>query len=211
VTLAALSRVTAVRDGATVLGDVSLRIERGERVAIIGANGAGKTTVLRLLLGLAAPTSGEVFAFARGVGYVPQAYAESLFPWFSMLRNVAMPRLVAGREDALGVARRLCDGLLPGLDAARPAGRFSGGEKQAGAIARALAAPGEAVVADEPFSAIAAAARPMLREAILRELGGRALVLVTHDPEDVARLCDRAVRLVEGGVVETTTTARGLP
>jgi ABC-type nitrate/sulfonate/bicarbonate transport system ATPase subunit len=200
--VAALDRVHVPGRDHPILREVSLSLHAGERVALVGPNGAGKTTLVRVLLGLTAAAEGPVQRAAAGVGYVPQGYAESLFPWFSVLRNVAMPRLIARREDAYCAARRLANRILPGVDPRRRAGRLSGGEKQATALARALASPGNIVIADEPFSAIAASSRDRLRRALREELGGRALLLVTHDASDVADLCERTVRLVDGHAVE---------
>jgi ABC-type nitrate/sulfonate/bicarbonate transport system ATPase subunit len=198
VIVAALDRVTLLRGSRPVLRQASLQIHEGERVALVGPNGAGKTTLLRVLLALEPPAEGTAQPSTAGVGYVPQGYAESLFPWFSVLRNVAMPRLVARHDDAFEVARRLCQLLLPDLDCSRRAGRLSGGEKQATALARALASPGSLVVADEPFSAIAASSRERVRRALREELGGRALLLVSHDAGDARDLCERSVRMEDG-------------
>ena len=196
--LAGLDRVWFCRGGREVLRDVTLEIAPGERVAVVGPNGAGKTTLLRLIAGLEQPTRGVAVRPATTLGYVPQAIDEHLFAWRSLLDNVAMPRLVAGLGDARDVARALCARLVPGVDPARRAGQLSGGEKQALAIARALATPGELVLADEPLSALSSAARARVRAVLDEELGGRALVLVTHDPGDAAALCARTVRLEEG-------------
>lgn len=197
-TLASLELVSFRRGARTVLEQASLQIQPGERVGLVGPNGAGKSTVIRLLLALETATSGSVVPCATGAGYVPQGHAESLFPWFSVLRNVAMPLLVAGREDAMEHARALCERILPGLDVRRLAGGLSGGEKQATAVARALAAPGSVVVADEPFSALATPTRTRVRQILRDELRGRALVLVSHAADDVSDLCDRVVRVEEG-------------
>jgi ABC-type sulfate/molybdate transport systems ATPase subunit len=113
-----------------------------------------------------------------------------------------MPRLIARRSDALDVARALCTRLLPGIDPSRLAGRLSGGEKQAAALARALAWPGDLLLADEPFAALAAPMRGRLRQVLREELGSRALLLVTHAAEDAADLCDRMVRVNDGRLVE---------
>jgi ABC-type nitrate/sulfonate/bicarbonate transport system ATPase subunit len=187
--------------GRELLRDASLAIGAGERVALVGPNGAGKTTLVRVLLGLVQPAEGSVHRPAGGAGYVPQGYAESLFPWFSLLRNVAMPRLLARRADAYDRARALTERILPGIDPRRRAGRLSGGEKQATALARAMASPGDVVIADEPFSAIAASSRERLRRALREELGGRALLLVTHDAQDIAHLCERTVYVADGYTV----------
>jgi ABC-type nitrate/sulfonate/bicarbonate transport system ATPase subunit len=200
--VAALDRVHVLGRDHPMLREASLTLHEGDRVALLGPNGAGKTTLVRVLLGLTPAAQGTVRCAAAGVGYVPQAYAESLFPWFSVLRNVAMPRLVARCEDAYDAARALAERILPGVDPRRFAGRLSGGEKQATALARALASPGDLVIADEPFSAIAASSRKRLRRALREELAGRALLLVTHDVGDVADLCERTVRLVDGCTVE---------
>jgi ABC-type nitrate/sulfonate/bicarbonate transport system ATPase subunit len=205
VIVAALDRVRVLGRDHAMLRDASLTLVAGDRVALVGPNGAGKSTLVRVLLGLTAPAEGTVQRAAAGVGYVPQGYAESLFPWFSVLRNVAMPRLVARREDAYDAARALVGRILPGVDPRRRAGRLSGGEKQATALARALASPGgNLVIADEPFSAIAASSREGLRRALREELGRRALLLVTHDAGDVADLCERTVRLIDGRTVEAS-------
>ncbi len=187
-----------------MLREASLSLRAGDRVALVGPNGAGKSTLVRVLLGLTAAAEGTVQRAAGPVGYVPQSYAESLFPWFTVLRNVAMPLLMARREDAYDAARGLVDRILPGVDPRRRAGRLSGGEKQTTALARALTSPGDLVIADEPFSAIAASSRERLRRALREELGGRTLLLVTHDAGDVADLCERTVRLVDGRTVEAS-------
>jgi ABC-type nitrate/sulfonate/bicarbonate transport system ATPase subunit len=200
--VAALDRVRVLGPHHPMLGDASLTLRAGDRVALVGPNGAGKSTLARVLLGLLPATEGTVQRAAAGVGYVPQGYAESLFPWFSVLRNVALPRLIARREDAYDVARALADRILPGVDLRRRAGRLSGGEKQALALARALASLGDLIIADEPFSAIAASSREPLRRVVREELGGRALLLITHDASDVADLCERTVSLLDGRTVE---------
>ena len=207
--IAGLAAVTFRRGERAVLDRVTLAIAPAERVAIVGPNGAGKTTLLRLLLGLERPSDGQVHACRSGGGYVPQAYGESLFPWFSVLKNVAMARFLEGRRDALECAGKLCARLLPDVDAARPAGRLSGGEKQTVAIMRALSTSGEIVVVDEPFSAMSSTTRTRVVDALEAELGERALLLVSHDPRDSAALCQRAVTLEDGRLLEGKT--RSLP
>lgn len=197
-----LDGVGFARGGRTIVRDVTLHIEPGERVALVGDNGAGKTTLLRLLAGLERPSSGTVAPCARGVGYVPQDYAQSLFPWRSALVNAAMPLLVAGQDGALDRARELCASLLPGVDPSRRAGRLSGGERQALALARALASPGDAVLADEPFTALSSASRPRVHAVLRERLGARALVLVSHNAGDVEALCDRVFFVRDGRVEE---------
>lgn len=201
--LAALDQVCFHRGDRVVLAGVSLTVEAGERVAIVGGNGVGKSTLLRLIAGLEAPTSGRACRPSDGIGYAPQEAGPSLCPWFSLLRNVAMPALLARRAEAWERARQLCARLLPGIDPHRRAGHLSGGEKQLASLARALAAPGRLLLADEPWTAVAPHRRGSLRRAIDELLGERALILVSHDRDDQRALCQRALRLDQGELVPT--------
>lgn len=196
--IASLEKVTLERLGVPVLREVTLRLRAGERIALVGENGAGKTSLLRLLAGLEAPSCGEVHPVPRGTGYIPQGASESLFPWFSVLRNVAMPRLIAGDPDALEAARVQLRRVAPALSPERTARGVSGGEAQAISLARALTAPGPVVLADEPFSSLAPGARAQLRQALSEGLGERALLLVTHEVEDAVVLNARVFRLEAG-------------
>lgn len=200
--IASVDHACFERDHGVVLRDICFSVRAGERVALVGANGAGKSSLLRLLAGVEQATSGAVRPVPSGSGYVPQSAGESLFPWFSVLKNVAMPRLAVGLADALEVARERLRQIAPSVSPERRAAALSGGEKQAVAIARALAAPGPIVLADEPFSALAAATRPDVRRAMSAALGDRALVLVTHDLADAAALGARVIQLVDGQLAE---------
>lgn len=196
--IAALESVSFDRAQVPVLREVTLRLFAGDRIALVGENGAGKTSLLRLLAGLETPLCGAVHVTPGGTGYIPQAAGEHLFPWFTVVRNVAMPRLIAGDPDALEVARTHLKRVAPTLEPGRAARGLSGGEAQAVCLARALAAPGPAVLADEPFSALHPSARAQLRQALSDGLGGRALLLVTHDVEDAVALGARIFRLASG-------------
>lgn len=196
--MARLQNVSLTRGQRPVLTDVSLELGAGERIALVGENGAGKSSLLRLLAGLETATSGAAQPVPRGAGYVPQACNESLFPWFSVLRNAAMPRLIGGQSDAFDVARSYLKQVAPQLDLQRKARSLSGGEAQALSVARALTAPGPVILADEPFSALDPASRSELRQALSAALGDRALVLVTHHIEDAVALQARVYRLDAG-------------
>jgi len=185
--------------------DLELALEVGrETVALVGPSGAGKTSVLRAVAGLARPSRGTIscgdvwFDSARGVdrrpeqrsvGFVFQEYA--LFPHLSVQQNVTFG---AGRSD--GLLRRL---RIEHLAGARP-GELSGGERQRVALARALAREPRVLLLDEPMAALDPHTRGSVRgelHDLLRELGLPAL-LVTHDFEDAAALADRVGVLVEG-------------
>lgn len=193
-----------------VLDGVSFSVERGEFVAILGASGCGKTTVLRSIAGLVTPTGGAIHISGRvvvsggrervpverrGVGLVFQEYA--LFPHMTVAENVGfgLPRSErAGRVEALL--------SLAGLDALaerRPAA-LSGGQQQRVALVRALAPRPHLLLLDEPFANVDAERRydlgARLRATVRAE--GTAALLVTHDRADALRLADRVVAVVPG-------------
>ncbi|MBV9077450.1 MAG: ATP-binding cassette domain-containing protein, partial [Methylobacteriaceae bacterium] len=206
-------------DGAArvhVLKNVSLAIERGEAVGLVGASGSGKSTLLMVLAGLERPDRGRVLlegedltrldedglARLRGrrIGIVFQAF--HLVPTMTALENAALPLELAGRADAAERARAelAAVGLADRLHH-YPA-QLSGGEQQRVAIARALAPDPALVVADEPTGNLdEATGRGVANLLIdLKRQRGATLVLVTHDPALAAR-CDRVVRIKAGEIV----------
>jgi ABC-type sulfate/molybdate transport systems ATPase subunit len=180
---------------------VALEVAPSETLALVGPSGAGKTTILRAIAGLARPTAGwiecggtwfdartHVPPEQRSVGLVFQEYA--LFPHLTVERNVAF----GGRVD--GLLERL---HIDHLADARP-GELSGGERQRVALARALARQPSVLLLDEPMSALDPHTRAEVRAELHAILGDLALptLLVTHDFEDAATLADRVGVLVEG-------------
>lgn len=188
---------------APVLLDVDLTVERGEFLGIIGPNGGGKTTLLKLLLGLLRPDAGRVRvlgrapAAARGsMGYVPQtaSFAADLpVP----VRDVVLmgrlgPGLRIGRwtEADRAAARRAMERLELTELADRPAGRLSGGQVQRMLIARALAMEPELLLLDEPTSGVDVRMGESLY-GLLREMAGEvAVLLVSHDVGVISREVD---------------------
>jgi lipoprotein-releasing system ATP-binding protein len=198
-----------------ILRDLELRVERGEMVAIMGASGVGKSTLLHLLGGLDTPdagtirvgeqivtglSDGDLVAFRnRHVGFVFQFH--HLLPEFSAVENAEMPLRIARRPSAEARPRATAllerVGLGDRLDH-RP-GMLSGGEQQRVAVARALVTQPSLLLADEPTGdldeATADALHTLLRD-MHREFGLTA-VIATHNPR-LAAQCDRMLRL-EGG------------
>ena len=186
--------------------DVDLTVGSGEFVVLIGGNGTGKSTVLRLLAGLLEPTAGRVAIAGRPVlgpdPHVGLVFQEPrLLPWRSTLDNVAFPLELRGwtRERREARAREALHLVgLTGVDAARPH-ELSGGMRQRASIARALALEPALLLLDEPFSALDALTRERFNiqlQAIWRETG-TSIVLVTHAIPEAVFLADRI--LVMGG------------
>jgi lipoprotein-releasing system ATP-binding protein len=209
-------------DGALlrVLDGVSLAVRRGEMVAVVGASGSGKSSLLHVLGALDQPTRGEVLldgspvsardedALAalrnRTVGFVFQFH--HLLREFSALENVMMPLRIAGQSAR--TARARAEALLErvGLAARRHhrPGELSGGEQQRTAVARALAADPALLLADEPSGNLDHANAERLH-ALFAELARDlelGMVVVTHN-RSLAQLADRALLLSDGRLVAT--------
>ncbi len=198
--------VSFAYDGAPVLEDVNLAIASGESISIIGPNGGGKTTLLRLMLGLLTPGRGEVRVFDRApvearrrIGYMPQhARLDPQFP-VSVLDVVLMGRL--GRSVRIGPYGRANHAAamvaLNRVDlddqAARPFGDLSGGQRQRTLIARALACEPDLLLLDEPTLNLDVAAQSDLYE-LLHELNeAMTIVIVSHDMAFVSRFVKTVV------------------
>ena len=203
------------------LGGVSLSVERGQFVAVMGPSGSGKSTLLHCLAGLDSPTSGSVLIAGQDLagmgdkqltrvrrdrlGFVFQAF--NLLPTLSAEENILLPLRLARRRpdeqwyraviDALGIADRLDH---------RPS-QLSGGQQQRVAVARALAGRPEVVFADEPTGALDTASAASLLQALAGMCHnlGQTVVMVTHD-ENAAATTDRIIRLRDGHITTDNPT-----
>jgi osmoprotectant transport system ATP-binding protein len=201
------------------LDRVSLEVERGECVALLGESGSGKTTLLRCFNRMVEPTSGQVellgsdvgdldpASLRRRIGYVPQH--GGLLPHWRVLRNAAVVPRLRRMDDAAQRARRWLAAvdLDPEVYGGRWPRELSGGQRQRVAVARALAADPEVVLLDEPFSAVDAVTRTRLHEVfsrLRREIEMTAL-LVTHDVGEAFRLADRVAVMGGGRVLQVAS------
>ncbi|MHB1950977.1 MAG: ABC transporter ATP-binding protein [Acidiferrobacteraceae bacterium] len=189
----------------TVLSDVSLRVARGEFVALIGHSGCGKSTLLNVLAGLVRPAHGVVVLDNREVdGPGPERAVvfqnHCLLPWLTVYGNVrlAVDQVFAKRESASDRHAR-CMHHLAQVDMDRVSGRYprelSGGMKQRVGIGRALAMEPKVLLLDEPFGALDALTRGKLQETLMTlhsELGS-TVVMVTHDVDEAVLLSDRII------------------
>ncbi|WP_043662500.1 ABC transporter ATP-binding protein [Streptomyces xylophagus] len=205
-----------------VLDGLSLRVDPGEAVCVVGPSGAGKTTLLRCLAGLARPTSGQVrygelplIEPHDDIAVVSQDYRGSLLPWMRVWDNVAFPLQGRGVKKAVRKSRALECLEAVGLQDVgdKYPWQLSGGMQQRVAIARGLAYDAPVLLMDEPFGSVDAQSRFDLEDLTLRlrRQLGITVVVVTHDIDEAVYLGDRVIVL--GGrptaVLETLTVPLG--
>ncbi len=199
-----------------ILKGISLNVQRGETLGLVGPSGSGKSSLLMLMGGLERASGGKVQAlgqdltamdedglarFRRGnMGVVFQSF--HLIPTMTALENVAVPMELAGVADAFDRAEAELVAVGLGKRAGHYPSQLSGGEQQRVALARAVAPRPAILLADEPTGNLDAKNGAAIMDLLfaLRDRHGATLVMVTHAPE-LAERCDRVVRLADGRVV----------
>lgn len=207
-------RDVSITSGTFRLNKVSLTLQRGEYVALMGRTGQGKTTILEAIAGLRAVIAGHILIDGlevtqqpparRGVGYVPQDLA--LFPTMTVRENLEFALRIRHKPDSLRI-NALADWLdiTPLLH--RSVAQLSGGEAQRTALGRALAFDPKVLLLDEPFSALDEDTRQEMHRlmASVREKSGVTVLHVTHNRSEALALADR-VLMVEDGAVRCLAT-----
>lgn len=207
--------------GILAIDSLSLRVQRGEFLVLIGPSGSGKSTALKLINRMLDHDQGrilldgqEIYSFdvrdlRRRMGYAIQSVG--LFPHWTVARNIGtVPQLLGWHPDR--IAQRVNELLTlfdmdPGLFAERLPHQLSGGQQQRVGVARALAADPAVLLMDEPFGALDPVTRAVLQLEVKRihQLSGKTVVMVTHDMDEALLLATRIVVLHQGRVEQVAT------
>ncbi|MBU95445.1 MAG: ABC transporter [Rhodospirillaceae bacterium] len=204
-----------------ILRGISLSIDAGQTVGVLGPSGAGKTSLLMIMAGLESLTTGQIdlagFDITRmhedmlaalrrdHVGIVFQAFR--LIPSMTAIQNVAVPLELAGRADAQSSAAAALESVGLGHRMTHLPDQLSGGEQQRVAIARAIAPRPQILLADEPTGNLDSGTSEKVIATLFEatEAAGAALVLVTHDPA-LAERCGRVLTIEDGMITDDRTT-----
>jgi len=204
--------------GQPVIADVGFSVNPGEAVCIVGPSGCGKTTLLRILAGLIAPTSGTIFhsgselvGVNADTAVVFQDYRNSLYPWMRVRENVEFPlRGRFSKKERTELADAALESVGLASHTRKHPWELSGGMQQRVAIARALVVKPDLLLMDEPFASVDAQTRSELEDLVLdiSTQMGLSMVVVTHDIDESVYLADRVVVLSGGptSVLEVITT-----
>ena len=203
------------------LDDVSIVVEEGEFLTVIGRSGCGKTTMLRMINGLQKPDSGKVYAagedvgeadlirLRREIGYVIQN--KGLFPHMTVEKNIIYVPVISGQKDKRQ-NRKLAEELigLVGLEREmldRYPEELSGGQQQRVGIARALASRPKLLLMDEPFGALDEITKRAMQNELLalQKKLGMTVVFITHDIREAMKLGDRVLVMEQGKIAQCDT------
>ena len=207
--------------GDVSMDDVSIVVEEGEFLTVIGRSGCGKTTMLRVINGLQKPDSGKVYAagedvgeadlirLRRKIGYVIQN--KGLFPHMTVEKNIIYVPVISGQKDKRQ-NRKLAEELigLVGLEREmldRYPEELSGGQQQRVGIARALASRPKLLLMDEPFGALDEITKRAMQNELLalQKKLGMTVVFITHDIREAMKLGDRVLVMEQGKIAQCDT------
>lgn len=208
--IARLEGLSLTYEQRPVLQDVNLAISNRDFIVITGANGGGKTSMLRLLLKLIKPTAGRVTYYSEGrevdalhIGYLPQKnMIDSRFP--ITVSEVVASGLYTSRATVDANARVMATLEMLGLErfATRPIGELSGGELQRTLLARAIISQPQLLVLDEPLSYIDETFAHRIYDILSQMSPSCAIVMVTHHPDKVACMATRLMKIENGKLLE---------
>jgi len=204
------------------IGRLDFEVGKNELVCIVGPSGAGKTTFLRTVSGLLAPTEGRVLLEGRevteppeGMAVVLQEYGRSLYPWFTVADNVALPLKAKGiaRAERSALVEQALDAVGLAHAGKQYPWQLSGGMQQRVAIARAIAYQPHVLVMDEPFAAVDAQTRADLEDLVRRlwKTLGVTVLFVTHDIDESVYLGQRVIVLSHAPTFVLEEVAIDLP
>ena len=205
------------------LKGISLEVNEGEIVCLIGSNGAGKTTLVNSIVGIVKSSSGTITFDGKDITHVP-AHAmtkegigispegREVFPELTVEENLRIGAFVVKDENKIKESYERVYELFPRLKEriTQQAGTLSGGEQQMLAMGRALMSQPKIILMDEPFGAVDEITRKRLQEEILRiheELGG-TIVFVTHDIKEALKLGSRVLVMDQGHIIQDGTPAQ---
>lgn len=218
-TIIAFQDVSKVYQGKNVVDQISLSIQKGEFITILGTSGSGKTTILKMINRLIEPSSGQItfegkdlsqldpVSLRRQIGYVVQQIG--LFPHMTIAENIGtVPKLL--KWDLAKIEERVKELMklvqLPYEEyGSRYPKELSGGQQQRIGVARALAANPDVVLFDEPFGAIDAITRSSLQEELRKihqQLGDKTFIFITHDIHEAFHLGGRVLIMDEGKICQ---------
>ena len=206
----------------TILDNISLTIESGSLVVLIGSSGCGKTTTLKLINKLITPTSGEIFIddkplskentinLRRKIGYVIQN--TGLFPHLTIKENIELIPRLKKEKSIKDIEKTTIDllnmvGLNPDTYLNKYPSELSGGQQQRVGVARAFATDAEIILMDEPFSALDPITRTSLQEELfsLQEELKKTIIFVTHDMDEALKIADKICIMKDGKVAQYDT------
>ena len=192
-------------NGTQIFEKISFTMQAGSWTCLLGPSGVGKTTILRLIAGLASDIDldGRIL-LTDGKSSFDQialmSQTDNLLPWLSAIENIVLGSRLRGEKQNYEKATKLIEKVGLGDHRKKKPHALSGGQRQRVALARALMEERPIVLLDEPFSALDARVRAEMQELSAEHLRGKTILLVTHDPAEAARLGDTIMVLSKNGI-----------